>query len=331
MAQPDIRATIVAGPLQNVSVAYRNAEYVGDRVFPIIDVNDPKALITLYPRGAWFRDEAGIRGPGGRAPRGGFPLSTATVNTKEYAFAKEVTVEDRRFARLQSSAPIQPEQDAVEFASDKIDLSKERRIWALIKATDWSGAGAGGEDANGLWAPNDGTNTFVSDVETRIETIRSAIGRRPNVLLVSGNTFAKLRQITAVQARIAYVERAIISPNVIAALFGLEECLVAGAIYSSAAEKKDGTDFTSVNIWEHNAGKGAAFLFYRPPTVGLKTPMVGCQVRLRYSPEEGGNVRRISTWYESAEHQDVFEVAEETDIVATGTAGAFQWKDTISD
>jgi hypothetical protein len=326
MAQPNIKDLIVAGPLANVSVAYRNADYVGDRVFRIIDTGDPKAKVARYPRGAWFRDEAGIRGPSARAKRGGYPIDLVDVATKEYAFAKEVTDEDRRFANSQGAPPVKPDQDALEFCADKIDLSKERRMAAKIFATDWLGAGAGGEDAGGLWAPNDATNTFVSDVETRIEDIRSQIGRRPNVLLLSGNTYSKIRQLSAVQNRIAYVERAIITANVIAALFGLEECLVAGAIYSSAVEKKDGTDFTSVNIWELNATKGSAFLFYRPPSAGLKVPAPGYQVRVFY---ENGQIRRTTTWREAAEHQDVYEVAEETDIVVTGAAGGFMWKDTI--
>lgn len=325
MPQPNVKELIQAGPLAQVSVAYRNAEYVGDRVFPLLDVDDPKAKITLYDKGAWFRDEAEIRGPGARANRGGYPVSYASVATKEYAFAKEVTDEDRRFVGAQGAPPLKPDQDAVEFCADKIDLSKERRIAAMIFAGTWCGV-ATGEDAAGLWAPNDATNTFVEDVETRIETIRSNIGRRPNVLLVSANTFAKLRQVTAVQNRIAYVERAIITPNVLAALFGLEECLVAGAIYSSAVEKKDGTDFTSVNIWEPTATKGAACLFYRPASPGLKTPAPGYQVRVRY---EDGQIRRTAMWREAAEHQDVYEVAEETDIVQTGSYGLFLWKDTI--
>jgi hypothetical protein len=316
---------IVAGPLAEVSVAYRNAEYVGDRVFPIIDTGDPKAKIARYLRGAWFRDEAGIRAPGGRAHRGGYPMDLVDVATKEYAFAKEVTDEDRRFSLSSGAPPVQPDQDAVEFCADKIDLSKERRLAAKIFAGTWSGV-ATGEDANALWAPDDATNTFVADVETRIETIRSAIGRRPNVLLLSGNTYSKIRQITAVQARMAAVERAIITPDVIAALFGLEECLVAGAIYTSALETKAGTEFTSVNIWEPNATKGSAFLFFRPPRAGLKVPSPGYQVRVKY---ENGSIRRVSTWREAAEHQDVYECAEETDIVITGGEGGFLWKDTI--
>ena len=94
MASKDVRGIMVAGPLANVSVAYRNKNYIADRVFPIIDRVSAKAKILKYLKGAWFRDEAGIRGPGARANRGTFPYDYVDINTKEFAFAKEVTDED---------------------------------------------------------------------------------------------------------------------------------------------------------------------------------------------------------------------------------------------
>lgn len=329
MPQPNVKELIVAGPLQEISLQYRNMMYVGDRVFPLIDTGDPKAKIARYLKGAWFRDEAGIRGPGSRANRGGYPVDFIDIATKEYAFAKEVTDEDRRFVGSTGAPPLMPDQDAIEFASDKVDLSKERRIMALITATDWSGAGVGGEDVAGLWAINDATNTFLVDVTTRIETIRSNTGMRPNVLLVSADTWAKLILVDAIMDRIRYTERAVMTPGIMAAILKIDEVLISDAIYSTAKETKAGTDFTSADVFSVNAGKGAAFLCHRPARPGLKTPMAGVQVRLRFGQNEGGQVRRTTTWREAAEHQDVYEVAEETAIVATGTDLGFLWKDTI--
>lgn len=326
MAQPNSAALVVEGPLANASVAYRNQEYVADRILPIIDTDDPKTKIATYTKGAWFRDEAGIRGPGAEARRGGYPVSYTSIATAEYAFAKEVTDEDRRIANSTFGPPLQPDQDAVEFCADKIDLSKERRIAAALIAANFCSIGAGGEDAAGLWAPNDATNTFLEDVFTRIETIRALSGVRPNTLMVSANTWAKLVQIDAVLNRIRYVSMGVLDPQTLASIFGIGEVLIGGALYSSANENKAGTDFTGVNIWENTATKGAAFLFYKHPTIGLKVPLVGVQARLRY---ENSLPRRTSMWREEARHQDVYEVAEETAFVVTGTDLGFWWKDTI--
>ena len=324
MPQPNMRAMTVAGPLANISVAYRNRSYIADRVFPIIDNAPPDAKIARYLKGAWFRDEAGIRAPGTRATRGGYPTDFISVSVKEYAFAKEVTDEDRRYSRVAGAVSFRPDQDAIEFASDKIDLSKERRVASTILGGTWSGMA--GEDATGLWAPNDATNTFIRDVETRIETIRGNTGLRPNVLVMSANTLSSVKQLDALLDRIRYTERGIVTSQLLASLFGLDEVLIGDAIYSSANETYAGSDFTAVNIWEKTATKGSAFLCYRPPSVGLKVPMAGCQVRCPY---DSGLSRRTTVWNEPAEHQDVYEVAENTDIVRTGSDLGFLWYDTI--
>ncbi|GAB62656.1 MAG: hypothetical protein DWB56_14875 [Candidatus Jettenia sp.] len=323
---PNVRELIVAGPLANVSIAYRNKSYIGDRVFPVIPNVSPKAKIARYQKGAWFRDEAVIRGPGSRAGRGGYPVDYLSISTVEYAFAKEVTDEDRRFSGnpAMGEPPLKPDQDAIEFCSEKIDLKKERIIASKILTTTWSGV-SGGEDAGGLWAAGSG-NTFLADVRARVETIRSNTGLKPNVLMMDFGTYNSLKEEATVLDKIKYTERGVLTKELLAAILELDEVIIGEAIYSTAKEKKDGTDFTASNIWEKNAGKGAGFLFHRPSAPGLKTPSAGYQARVNY---ENGQPRRTTTWRENAEHQDVYEVAEECDIVVTGADLGFLWVDTL--
>jgi len=325
MPQPNIKESIIAGPLAGVSVQYRNKDYIADRVFPILDGADPKAKITKYLKGAWFRDEAGIRAAGTRAKRGGYPLTTVSVATDEYAFAKEVTDEDVRFATAQGAPVVQPKQDAIEFCSDKIDLKKEIRVASLIKETTWVDGNSGGEDAAGLWSPAGSTNTFLADIVTGRKAIQAATGLDPNCLVIDYATFLALKECDAITEKIKYTQRGVFGAALLAALLEIDEVLVGKAIYSSAKETKAGTDFTAAKMWEVNAGKGMGFLYHRAPRLGLKTATAGVQVRIAY---EGGGPRRVSTWREAAEHQDVYECAEETDIVVVGSDLGYLWKDT---
>jgi hypothetical protein len=323
MAQPNVKEELIAGPLPGVSIAYRNLEYIGDRVFNIVDGSDPKAKITKYQRGAWFRNEAGIRAAGTRARRGGYPITSVSMSTNEYAFAKEVTDEDRKFAKTKNAPVLQPDQDAVEFAADKIDLEKEIRIAQTIKDTTWVDDNAAGEDAEGKWVASSG-NTFLADITTGKKAIKNAAGVIPNVLLIDYATYLGLKEVDDILQKIKYTQRAIFGKELLASLLELEEVLVGMAIYSSAKETKAGTDFTAVDIWEVNAGKGMGFLFYRPPRIGLKVRCAGLQARIEY---ESGNIRRVSKWREEAEHQDVYEVAEETDIVVVDAYCGYKWCD----
>lgn len=323
MSQPDVKSQIIAGPLAGVSVAYRNKDYVADRVFPILDGADPKVKITKYQKGAWFRDEAGIRAAGTRARRGGYPLTTVSVATNEYAFAKEVTEEDRRFAKSQGAPVLKPDQDAVEFATDKVDLKKEINVAGLITAGTWADGNSGGEDAEGLWSPAGDTNTFLADMTTGKKKIKES-GIIANKLLIDYATYLALKECDAILQKIKYTQRGVLGMELLAALLELDEVLVGKAIKSTATEAADGTDFTAANIWEVNSGKGMGFLFYSPAKIGLKVPMAGLQVRIAY---EDGGPRRTTTWRENAEHQDVYEVAEETDIVQVAADCGYLWKD----
>jgi hypothetical protein len=285
----------------------------------------PEAKIAKYLKGAWFRDEAQMRGPGGEAVRGGYPVTFLDVIPKEYAFAKEVTDEDREVASAQGGPPLQPDMDGVAFATDKLLMKREILVAAVVKASVWSGVAASGEDAEGLWAPPGTTNTFLADVKARITTILSNTGLRPNCLLVDVGTYMALTEVDSVLDKIKYTQRGVLTAELLAAILDLEEVIVAPAVYSTAKELKTGLDFTAARIWEYTATKGMGFLFNRPATAGLKVPSAGYIARSSLFP---GGVR-VTTWREDSKHQDVYEAAEKIDTVATGLDLGFMWKDTL--
>ena len=39
----NVKEMMVSGPLQNISIAFKNLNYIADRVFPVLDGADPKA------------------------------------------------------------------------------------------------------------------------------------------------------------------------------------------------------------------------------------------------------------------------------------------------
>lgn len=326
MPQPNVKEEIIAGPLAGVSVAFRNRDYIADEVFPILDGADPRAKITVYRKGAWFRDEAAIRAAGTEARRGGYPLTTVSIATEEYAFAKEVTDEDRRFASAQGAPAIQPDTDAIEFATDKIDLKKEIRVGALITGGTWVDGNSGGADAEGGWAAGDG-NTFLADIATAKKAIKAATGLLPNRLVLDYATYLSLQEESDILEKIKYTQRGVFGADLLASLLDLDKVLVGKAVKSDAEETQAGDDFNAVNIWEVNAGKGMGFLYYAAPKLGLKVATAGLQVRIAY---EGGGPRRLSTWREASRHQDVYEVAEETHILQVAAECGYLFKDTYA-
>jgi hypothetical protein len=169
------------------------------------------------------------------------------------------------------------------------------------------------------------TNTFVADILTAKKTVQELTGVVPNTLVMDYSTFLGLQNCSTLMDRIKYTQMGVITEQLIAAMLQLDSVIIGKGIYTTQAElQPENTTFTSVNIWEYNSGKGSAFLYYKPPSAGLRTPAPGYQYRLN----EGGSVRQSVSYREESNHQTVFEVLEWIDISIMSTDLGYLWKDT---
>lgn len=324
-SSPNIQEQTVRGFVQDASIFFKNMDYIADRVAMMKDNVSKVAKITKYRPGDWFRDEAKVRAPGTRAARGTHVLDEVNIDPLQFAFAKEVTDEDVAAEGDSLTPQINLQQDAVEFTADKIDLKKEKRVSQLIKDTTWADGNAAGEDVAGLWAPG-ASNTFLADIRNAKATIRDKTGVIPNVLVIDYTTFESLIEEDTINNKINQTQLGVLTSQLLAQILNLEEVLVAKSIENTANEVSGADSFTSANIWETNAGKGAAFVFFRPKKIGLKTPAALGQFRVRMPNGQG---RQTTTWREPAEHQWVYESAEDTDIVSLHANLGYQFIDTF--
>jgi len=327
----DPTSLIVRGALQDVSFQYRNGMYVANDVFPLVDGIGRKTKVAKYQKGPWFRDEADVRAPGSPARVGHFSLTTQNLDPINYAFATEVTDEEREEAAKPGNLPIQPDMDAVEFIAEKLDLKREIRTSAIIQATVWSGVSAGGTDAEGAWGhATAASDTTLVDIALAKDTIRANTGILPNTILLDWVAWSKLSIAPALQALMfpTTLPGAAITTATFGGLVGLN-VIVGSAVKNSDEETTPTDSFTSVNIWGPSATptKGSAFIFYKPPVVGLKTASAGYQYRLRQS---NGSSRLTTTWRDSARHADMYDSQEEVDIAAVGLDLGYLFKDTAA-
>jgi len=316
MPQPNPGAGFPDPLMQNIAIGYTNAEFIGERALQELLVENESGLYPVFPRGAWFRDEAAHRGPGSAAPRSGYTVSTGTYKCINKAIAKEVTDEERNNPY---QAVLMPDIRAAQFCSNAIRLHIERLVATLfLTAANWASGHT--EDATGGWAAGSG-NTFLTDVFLRRETIREAIGRYPNVMIIDSVTMKELQQEATLLDRIKYTQKAVFVGDLVASLFELDELLVGKAIYSTADEKADGTDFSSRNIWETNLNKGSACLYYRPKAPGKFEPATGYRFL-------HGQPMLTTRYREEKQHQDVIEINHKQDAVLTSNISGFLWTDT---
>ena len=331
--QPTPKSAHIDSALSNVAIGYRPAMFVADRVAPYVPVKKQSDYFFKFLKGAWFRNEARMRGPGAVAARGGYPLTSDTYSCKEYAFAHPVPIELINNA----DEPLRPYETAVKYAMRKILLAKEVIVsTACMTSGNWTTS----NDVDAGWIASAGaSNTFIEDILAYKETLRKLIGVYPNRLLIESKTFKELKMCDDIIDRIKYTgtsgRPADVTPQTIAQLFELDEVMVAGAIYSDAEEVVAGTDFNAVDLWEVNATKGAALLYYSPTSPAIDEPAAAYCFNWKGSagiPDELAQSdihRAVRTWWQEDMKSQIIEASEYFDFKVTCADAGCLFYDTI--
>lgn len=288
MARPTARDRHLDAAMTNVSIAYRNTNYIADQVFPVVTVQKMTDKYFIFDKSSWFRNEISPRAPGTRANRVDFSLSTGSYICLPYALGKSVTDEERDNA----DAPLQPDIEASEFVTDQLLLGMEIRVADKVSGSgNWASASADPTK----WSSD--TSTPTANIITCIKAVRQTIGRRPNVAVLGAEVFETLMNHPEFLDRLKYTRPgAILTPDDLRAWFGFEKVLVGEGIKNTANE---GATDSFADIWPDFFWCGWVA---QNPT--LRTPSAGYTLEWR--------TRKIERFREDQEHQDVLTAEHHT-------------------
>lgn len=261
MPQPTSGDVHVNRPLTNIAVAFiqQAKHFVATKVFPEVPVMKQSDRYFVYKKDAWYRDEAKERAPASESAGGGFEIdNTPTYFAGVKAFHKDV--DDQ--VRANADQPIDMDRDATLFVSQILMLRKEKVFrdnffttgkWAVdtTPATLWD---AGGSDP-------------VNDVQTQMEAIAEKTGWMPNKLIVGPQVHRALKRNAAILDRIKYTQKAVITEEILASLFEVDQYMVARATENTA---KEGATATMASLY----GKDA-LLVYAAPAPSIMAPSGG--------------------------------------------------------
>ena len=283
---PSYAQVHIDSALTNISVAYIQSEdaYVAHQAFPIVPVKKQSDRYFLYKREDWFRDEAEERAPATESAGGDYEIdNTPTYFCRKYAYHKDVTEEDR----ANSDTPLNADQDATEFVTQKLLLQKEVK-WAstYFKTGVWGTDKVGGVAGVVKWS--DANATPIKDINDASVSMAKTTGKRPNTLIMGAPVFNALKNNATILDRIKYTQRGIVTVDLLASLFDVERVLIAWAIKNSAAKKAaESNDF----ILADNA-----LLCYSASRPGIKVATAGytfAWTGLKGAGAFGNNVARI--------------------------------------
>lgn len=241
--------------LTNVAIAYKNSEYIADKIFPMLPVKKQSGKHFVYDKGR-FRVGESLRAEGANSKEVTLKLTTGTTYfAEDHSLKQFVTDEDRDNA----ITPTTPMVDATENVKDMLDVSREYALSSYMSSTSniTNNTTLSGTTQ---WSDYSNSDPF-SDIETAKESIHSTLFVKANTLVLSQQTYNALKHHPDLLDRVKYSQKGVMTVDLLKELFDVDFVLIGGAGYNSATEGQ--TDSMSY-IW----GKNAWLLYINPKTTG---------------------------------------------------------------
>lgn len=286
---------VVDPVLTSIARGYRNAQYIGEGLFPVAEAEKEGVVVPLFGKEAFllWETERAIRAQSNvMVPD---DIDTLDVVLREHDLAYPVDY------REQAESMFDAESRAAKRVKDAIDLRREAACAALAQNPATYLAGAKVKLAGATqWSASGGDP--VAAVETGKEVIRSRIGQRPNTIAMGASVYQSLKFHTKLQDALGANERKLITVEMLKALFGVENILIGEALGGTGAGKK----IVAGDIW----GDNLVLAYVAQPSGGRQAdyeePSFGYTLRRRGMPEtdkypgEGGKVNYVR-------HTDVYK------------------------
>lgn len=287
--------------LTNISVQFASAPdgYLADMVLPPVPVMKESAAYWVYDKSRMDTPDS-KRAPRSEYNRVDWNVSTDTYLAEQYGLEGEIDDEERKNA----AAPLDLDIDTTEIVTDMVLNNREMRVVNLVLSTGTVTQNTTLAGAN-QWS--DPASDPLGDVKTGRTTIYTgAPGYTPNSMVVGYLVFEALKMHPDIKEIVKYTERAIITRQILAAVFEVDDFLVGKVTRRTS---KEGAADTFGDVW----GKDA-LLFYKENRPTLKRASFGYQMR--------ENDLRVFRYREDKRDTDVIRVNEKQDekIVAAALA-----------
>ena len=307
--------------LSNLALNYRPVGFIGDMLFPVVNVEKRSDMILTYNQADLFRVDDTTRAPGAEANKVSFQVGSDSYIVKNYALKTGVTLEDRV-----NADPIfvrNSENGKVFYVTDKLKLDMDKRISDLVLNTSNVGtsanvASAWAADATGV--PNSNAAP-INDVWTKMDQVQDATGYRPNTVLFGGKAW---RFFTRHPDVIDKVNQTGVSgaampatQTQVANLLMVDKVLVGEGYYNSGEE---GIDNNLTRIWGDHV-----LVCYAQPRPSLELPSFGYSFRWSAKGLPNWTVERHP--YDSRKKVDELEVGyyQDEKVISTALAALISY------
>lgn len=247
-------------PLSNLVVGFEPVGTIVQNFLPIVDVAKQSDLYFKYDKGDFFRVPATTeRAPRTKGRTAQFNVSSDSYYATNYALVDEMDYE----TLVNQDNPLKLDEKAARNLFNLLTLDMENRVASQIT----SGSNMGGTAAvSSKWdSSTAGTSDPFGDIATAKESIRSTTGLEPNTIILGKECYNALIRHADIIDRIKYVQRGVVTEDLLASLFDVQNVYVGKSIINTAAENL--TDSFS-DVW----GKNTVLAHFSAPETDGRNP-----------------------------------------------------------
>jgi hypothetical protein len=228
--------THVDQTIQNMTVAYRNEDFIAARLMPIIPVTLRSGIYFKYDRRSQLSapdDAIGARASANEVTRNRL---TDNYSVKDYALKDFVDV-----AQIQNeSAPLNDMADATSSVVDLMELKREQRVANILGVAATYGANTTALGSGVRWDVTGG-NPIKNFLDARAG-LWSGQGNGRWVAFTTLNVWNALVQNAKMQETFKYSRDGLLRPEQFGSYFGFDELLIAASWQDTANEGQTEAD-----------------------------------------------------------------------------------------
>lgn len=257
-----VQQDVVVDPaLSNVSIKYTNDTFIADLVLPMVKVAKQTGKYYIYDKSN-LRIDKTVRAAGSGANEIDFGVApTGTFACDDHALKGLVADE----IQDQADAALNPLVDETETVTEKLMLDRENNAAALLTSTANLTQNT---TLSGTSQWSDYLNSDpIGDVRLARTTVHQNTFKKPNTLIMSKQVWDIIVEHPAIIERIKYSQLGVVSKELLARVFQVEQIIVGEAGNNTAVEGQ--TDVLAY-IW----GKHA-IVAYINPKVSIKMLTLG--------------------------------------------------------
>lgn len=320
---PTVQKVHIDKVLSNISIGYTNEQFIAGQVFPELVVKKQSDRYYVYGMER-FRVNDDLRAPGTEANEVDWTLSDDQYFCEGHALRHPIPIE----AEQNADEEFNLQSEATELVTEGILLNKE--VDAAARALDPDNFLAShvvtlGEAGTGTKKLNDKDSDPVLYVQKAKEIMHKTAGVRPNVMIMSEPCMSVLKLHPKLTDIIKYVQRGIVTEELMSVAFGIPKIIVGSALKSDVinpGQAAPGSIEPLDYIWGNNI-----LLAYIAPKPGRKRPSFGYSFMW---DKDGNGAVQVRKWWEQGRKATLIEAERWYSQRITSNVCGFLFADAIT-